>query len=205
MHEGAITKTDRKKHGWATAISNVTVPPIIAVLTFALVNYTVAKGITFVALTLLTTLFAAIMPLGILIIWRRRTNVQDFDIPGRAERERPLLFATVSYFVGTAVLLLVRAPPLVTIVMFGYGIGTLVTFFINLRWKISMHTIGIAGPTIVLVFVFGLWGALLGLLLPPVTWSRVYLLEETYSRSGARRGSGWCCAHGPRPVAAARL
>ncbi|MGZ4908408.1 MAG: PAP2 family protein [Halobacteriota archaeon] len=183
MHEGEITEVDRKKHTWATAISNFTIPPLIAVLTFALVNCAVLRGLSFVALTLITTLFAAIMPLSILIIWARRIQAPDLDVPSRTERSHPLLIAAVSYFVGTAVLLLIRAPPLIIAVMFGYGVGTLVIFFINLRWKISIHTAGIAGPTAVLVFVFGYWGVLLGLLLPPVTWSRVYLKKHTVAQA----------------------
>jgi hypothetical protein len=38
--------------------------------------------------------------------------------------------------------------------MFGYFAGTLCLFFINLYWKISIHTMGIAGPATVLIFVF---------------------------------------------------
>jgi membrane-associated phospholipid phosphatase len=67
--------------------------------------------------------------------------------------------------------------------MFGYFAGTLCLFFINLYWKISIHTMGIAGPTTVLIFVFGYWGALLGLLLPPVIWSRVYLKKHTAAQA----------------------
>jgi hypothetical protein len=76
-----------------------------------------------------------------------------------------------------------HAPLLTTVVMFGYFVGTLFLFFINLYWKISIHTMGIAGPTTVLVFVFGYWGALLGLLLPPVIWSRVYLKKHTVAQA----------------------
>lgn len=183
MREHGITAADRRKRRWATTISNLTIPPVIAVFAFVLINYTVSKGLSFIALTLLTTLFAAVMPLGILVLWRRRTDARDIDIPLREERGRPLLLAAVSYVVGTAILLLVRAPPLVTTVLFAYGLGTFIIFFINLRWKISIHTMAIAGPTTVLVFVFGAWGVLLGLLLPPVTWSRVYLKKHTLAQA----------------------
>ena len=98
------------------------------------------------------------------------------------ERSQPLLVAAVSYFVGTVVLLLIRAPPLTTAVMLDYSVGTLFIFFANLRWKISIHTMGIAGPTAVFLFVFGPWGVLLGLLLPPVIWSRVYLKKHTIAQ-----------------------
>jgi membrane-associated phospholipid phosphatase len=104
-------------------------------------------------------------------------------VPARTDRNLSLLLATVSYFVGTAVLLIIRAPLLSTAVMFGYFAGTLFIFLVNLRWKISIHTMGIAGPTTVLVFVFGWWGALLGLLLPPVIWSRVYLKKHTLAQA----------------------
>jgi membrane-associated phospholipid phosphatase len=67
--------------------------------------------------------------------------------------------------------------------MLGYCAGTLFLFFINLYWKISIHAMGIAGPTTVLVFVFGYWGVLLGLLLLPVIWSRVYLKKHTVAQA----------------------
>jgi membrane-associated phospholipid phosphatase len=169
---------DRERHGWATAISNVTLPPIVASLTFALVNYAVSSGPSFVGLTLLTTLLAA-LPFGVVVVWGLRKRAHEIDVDEGAGRRHWLLFSTVSYFIGTAVLLLFRAPLLVAVVMFGYGAVMLIIFIINLRWKVSGHSMGIAVPTAVLTFVFGPWGLLFGLLLPPVMWSRVYLRKHT--------------------------
>jgi len=183
VHEGDATEEDREKRTWATAISNVTMPPVIALLMFALINYTVSTGLSFVALMLLTIFFAVLMPLSILIFWARRTHAPDLDISGMTERNQPLLAATVSFFTGTVVLLLIQAPPLTTTVMLGYSVGTLFIFFVNLRWKISAHAMGIAGPTVVLLFVFGPWGVLLGLLVPLVIWSRVYLKKHTLAQA----------------------
>jgi hypothetical protein len=148
-HEDVATEEDREKRTRATTILNVTMPPIIGLLMFALINYTVSKGLCFVALTLLTTFLAVLMPLSILIIWARRTHAHDLDVPVMADRGLPLLVAATSYFIGAAVLLLIPAPPLTAVVMVGYCAGTLVIFLINLRWKISVHTTRIAGPTIV--------------------------------------------------------
>jgi len=103
----------------------------------------------------------------------------------------PLLLAAVSYLIGTAVLLIIRAPLLTTVVMFGYFAGTFFLFFVNLRWKISIHTMGIAGPTTVLIVVFGYWGALLALLLPPVIWSRVYLKKHTVAQALGGTAAGF--------------
>ena len=174
MQNSRIIDAHNNKRKWASFISNVTIPPLIAVLMFGLITSSLLRGFPFVAVTCITTLFAAIVPLSTLLIWETRANAKfDLDIPTRTERNHPLLFACASYLVGAVVLLAGLAPLLTTVVMFGYFVGTLFLFFINLYWKISIHTMGIAGPTTVLVFVFGYWGALLGLLLPPVIWSRV--------------------------------
>src|ERR1035437_7575308 len=184
MQNSRIIDAHNNKRKWASFISNVTIPPLIAVLMFGLINYSLLRGLPFVAVTCITTLFAAIVPLSTLLIWETRANAKfDLDIPTRTERNHPLLFACASYLVAAVVLLAGHAPLLTTVVMFGYFVGTLFLFFINLYWKISIHTMGIAGPTTVLVFVFGYRGALLGLLLPPVIWSRVYLKKHTVAQA----------------------
>ena len=184
MQNSRVTTRDSEKRKWAVLISNVTIPPVIAVFMFSLINYSLLPGFPFVAVTFITTLFAAIVPLSVLLTWETKTNAKfDLDIPARTDRTRPLLVASASYLIGTVVLVAVHAPLLTTVVMFGYFAGTLFLFFINLYWKISIHTMGIAGPTTVLVFVFGFWGVLLGLLLPPVIWSRVYLKKHTVKQA----------------------
>jgi len=184
MQNSRVTVRDSKKRKWAVLISNVTIPPVIAVFMFSVINYALLRGFPFVAVTFITTLFAAILPLSVLLIWETRTNAKfDLDIPARTDRNHPLLVASASYLIGTVVLVAVHAPLLTTVVMFGYFAGTLFLFFINLYWKISIHAMGIAGPTTVLVFVFGYWGVLLGLLLPPVIWSRVYLKKHTLAQA----------------------
>lgn len=62
--------------------------------------------------------------------------------------------------------------------MFCYGTNTLIVFFINLKWKISVHAMGVAGPAIALMFFTPL-GFFLGLLTPLVMWSRISLKKHT--------------------------
>lgn len=184
MQNSRVTDGDSNKRKWASFISDMTIPPVIAVLMFSLINYSLLRGFPFVAVTCITTLFAAIVPLSMLLLWETRTKAKiDLDVPARTERGHPLLFACTSYLIGTAALVAAHAPLLTTVLMFGYFAGTLCLFFINLYWKISIHTMGIAGPMTVLIFVFGYWGVLLGLLLPPVIWSRVYLKKHTVAQA----------------------
>jgi membrane-associated phospholipid phosphatase len=156
-------------------------PPIVASFTFVLVNYAVSSGLSFVGLTLLTTL-VAVLPFGVATMGALSARTHEINVDEGAWRRYWLLLSTVSYFFGTAVLLLIRAPLLVAVVTFGFGVVVLVIFIINLRWKISGHSMGVAVPTTVLAFVFGPWGLLCGLLLPPVMWSRVYLRRHTVAQ-----------------------
>lgn len=181
MHARGSVEADFERWRWATTISVVTLPAIVASLTFALVNYAASSGPSFVGLTLLTTL-VAVLPFGVLVVQGLKKLAQEIEVDEEANRRHWLLFSTVSYFIGTAVLFLLRTPLLVTVVMFGYGAVTLVFLIINLRWKISGHSMGIAVPTAVLAFVYGPWGLLFGLLLPPVMWSRVYLKRHTVAQ-----------------------
>lgn len=100
---------------------------------FSVINYALLRRFPFVAVTFITTLFAAILPLSVLLIWETRTNAKfDLEIPARTDRNHPLLVASASYLIGTVVLVAVHAPLLTTVVMFGYFAGTLFLFFINL-------------------------------------------------------------------------
>jgi len=49
---------------------------------------------------------------------------------------------------------------------------------------------GVAGPTTAMIFAFGPVGSMLGLILPPVMWSRVYLKKHTVNQviAGATLG-----------------
>jgi membrane-associated phospholipid phosphatase len=50
---------------------------------------------------------------------------------------------------------------------------------ITLRWKISIHAAGIAGPTTGLIYGIGVWAAVFFTLLVPVGWARVRLKAHT--------------------------
>ncbi len=104
------------------------------------------------------------------------------DIPKREDRSYPLIIVVMSYLIGTLVLIAFQAPLITVGLMFCYFSNTLVIFFINLRWKISIHSMGVAGPTVALIFSFGYLGAISGLLIPLVMWSRVHLKKHTVSQ-----------------------
>jgi membrane-associated phospholipid phosphatase len=179
---GHFIKDDFKKQ-FAVFISYIAYAPIISLPAFAVINYFFLNFHDFVVITTICAIFACIMPVLLVFRWiegkRHHGQKIDIDIPERKDRNYPLIIAILSYFIGTAVLYTLNAPTMTTILMFCYFSNTLIVFFINLYWKISIHAMGVAGPTVVLIYAFGPIGAVFATIIPVVMWSRVYLKRHT--------------------------
>jgi membrane-associated phospholipid phosphatase len=177
-----LIKDDFKKR-FAEFISYIAYAPVISIPAFALINYFLLNFHDFVVVTTVCAFFAGILPVLLVFLWikGKKNNGQrmDIDIPERKDRNYPLLMVIISYLIGVLVLYAINAPLITTILMFCYFSNTLIVFFINLYWKISIHAMGVAGPTTVLIYVFGPIGAIFALIIPVVMWSRVYLKRHT--------------------------
>ncbi|MGZ7107939.1 MAG: PAP2 family protein [Methanobacterium sp.] len=171
---------------FAELVSDAAYAPIISIPVFALINYYLLNLHDFIIITIVCSIFAAVMPILLVFWWLRGKNGEeveiDMDIPKRTDRNYPLLLVILSYAIGVIILYLINAPSITTILMFCYFSNTLIVFFINLYWKISIHSLGAAGPAAALIYVFGAPGILYMLIIPLVMWSRVYLKEHTVSQ-----------------------
>ncbi len=165
----------------ARLISNITQPPIVSIPTFAIINYVLLGFNNSVVITIICWIFGAFLPITTSLILIKKMHT-DIDITDRTKRTLPLFFAVCSYLIGFFVLLSMGAPALTTTLMLIYSSNTLIILFINLSWKISIHTMGVAGPTVALTYLFGFPGLLFGLLIPLVMWSRVKLKKHTISQ-----------------------
>jgi len=178
--------TENSKTEFAEFISNAAYAPIISIPVFALLNYFLLSLPDFITITSVCVLFAGVMPILLVLWWLKDKNGNgvkiDMDIPDRTERNFPLLLVITSYAIGVIVLYLLNAPLITTVLMFCYFSNTLIVFFINLRWKISIHAMGVAGPATFLIYVFGPAGVIFALIIPFVMWSRIYLKEHTLSQ-----------------------
>jgi membrane-associated phospholipid phosphatase len=105
--------------------------------------------------------------------------ISDFNVSERRQRTRPFVGAAASYLAGSGVLLLLKGPTIIIALMLCYACNTIIMLLITLRWKISIHASGIAGPTTALVYSIGTWAAVFFMLLIPVGWARVQLKAHT--------------------------
>lgn len=162
----------------ADAIAAVLNAPFISLYTFAYIIAVLSPPNALLVFAL-TALFATLLPMIMIYIMVKRGLLKDVYVYDRRNRFKPFLGATLCYFLGFVALLAVSAPLLVTVLMAGYLVNTIFMMLITLRWKISIHASGIAGPATFLIYVFGIqfWWTLL--LIIPVGWARLKLKAHT--------------------------
>jgi membrane-associated phospholipid phosphatase len=168
----------KNKETLASSISTLGNAPLIAVFVFILININYLKGNEFITVTLISIVFATVIPSIIAYLWVKNKNL-EMDMPNKEDRVYPLLWILSSYLIGVIILFISSAPPMTTILMFCYFSNTLLVLLISPFWKISIHSVGVAGPVATLIYVFGYPGLIFIIFIPLVMWSRLYLKRHT--------------------------
>jgi hypothetical protein len=75
----------------------------------------------------------------------RKKLVSDIEMPSNLERRLPLLITTLFYIFTYYLLLKVRLSPIVYVVMMAATLSIVIAMMVNLKWKISLHMLGIGG------------------------------------------------------------
>ncbi|MCB9335344.1 MAG: hypothetical protein H6586_04295 [Flavobacteriales bacterium] len=114
------------------------------------VNYAIPLELKQATL-LLVTVTTFVIPSLITLLLLHRNMISSIEMPTSKERILPYGFTIVFYIL--TIYLLKRAP--IPQIIFDFMIGALISvfsaFFINLKWKISAHMIGIGGLSSALI------------------------------------------------------
>ena len=162
----------------AKAVTLLMNAPLLAVATFVYIYLTDTTGPS--PTVLLTAIFfSGILPVLIIFIQRRSGIVKEMMINERDERTKPFLGAISSYVMGLLALFYLEAPVAMVYLMSCYLVNSLFMMIITLRYKISIHASGVAGPATFLVYQYGvrLWP--LTLVMVVVGWARLELKMHT--------------------------
>jgi len=137
-----------------------------------------SAGGSFDALAVLI-LTLTVLPLLSILVSVRKGEV-DIFVSEREKRGKYYLLSLLSYLAGLAYTLW-RGYALYATLCLSYTLSaaTLAAVTVALKWKISVHTAGIAGPTTALVCALGPECSPLFLLLIPVAWARYELKAHT--------------------------
>lgn len=164
----------------------------MSVCAFAILTYggLVASSIQNVVF-LTAAIFSAGIPFGLLLLYMKRNDIKDFDLPDRINRDRIFMISIFSYMVGVLVLMLLGTNSLLVALMFCYATNTASVMITNLFWKISVHMVGITGPWVAIFYFSPFVGVILLPLVLVVGWSRYRLDAHTRNQIIAGALLGW--------------
>ncbi|MBL7923841.1 MAG: hypothetical protein JNL88_06555 [Bacteroidia bacterium] len=86
-----------------------------------------------------------LLPASIAWIMWQRGWIRNLEMEERSERTLPYFLTLCCYLAGVYLLFSLPVPRLFALTVLGAGLAILFAFLINLRWKISVHMIGIGG------------------------------------------------------------
>jgi hypothetical protein len=111
----------------------------------------------------------------------RSGRVRDpLKIP-REERVRPLRVVAGLHVGAWVIVTLLGTPVPLRAVLLSYALSTLAFAALAPFAKISLHTAGVSGALVCLLYVFGPWGMLFAPVLPAVWWARRMLGRHTHA------------------------
>ena len=84
-------------------------------------------------------------------IFKRRYLITDFFMNTREERVYPYLTLTIIYFLQYFLISKTGLQPVFSFFLLTATLISLVVFFINLRWKISVHAVGMGSLTALVI------------------------------------------------------
>ena len=193
LHGGSISKREQEHNtvffaGLAHWISAVGFAPVLSIPAFAIIVLTggpVQSGVT--PVLFVSILFGFLFPS---IAMYAFVKIKGISYDNRESRLLPLLSVAVVYFIGALIVHEMAAPINTTILMFCYGTNTLMIYLISLKWKISVHSMGVAGPTTALVFAPRCPGRIVRVD-NAASCMESCIYEKTYPGSGCCRWITW--------------
>jgi hypothetical protein len=162
----------------AELVSGATRLPLLAVPLFLAVGIE-AAGLVGLLWAILCISLTSGLSLLYLIYLTRSGKVSDPRAIPRAERVGPLRVVAALYVAAFVVVSLLGGPADLRAALLSYVLATLGFVALTPVSNLSLHAAGVSGTAVCLAFVFGAWGFLGFLLLPPVLWARLALHRHT--------------------------
>ena len=108
------------------------------------IDLRVTNNIQVIVLSLLS-IFTVLLPLITAIFLNKLGIVKNIYMKTAEERKWPFLLSILWYYLGFELLTNLSLPISLYLIMIGAITVILIAYFITLRWKISVHMIGIGG------------------------------------------------------------
>jgi hypothetical protein len=107
-------------------------------------KYNLPEGaITAIYKVVIATTF--VFPVICILIFKLKGNIQSLHLETTRERRYPFLLTAISYTLGYYLLQRLELPTIFNRVILGATLSVTLAVVITLKWKISVHSIGIGG------------------------------------------------------------
>ncbi len=165
------------KRGIWKLISMIFMPQISSAYVFILLQLIVKANLLYV---LIAILFSSLIQVLLLLFYARKSN-WDINITNKSNRLLLFIAVNIVYLIGFIILAYLSAPFIMTALMLSYTINSFVAGIITKYWtKVSVHVWGISGPSIAILYIYGLIGFLVMLLLAAIIgYSRIVTGNHT--------------------------
>lgn len=164
----------------ARIVSTLFVPPSFTIIVFTIFAFVLESEYLKTVVTILVAFllgFAA--PIILFVVFRKQRKIVDLDASIKEERTIPFLISVGFYLIGLIILIGFNVNIISIAFWFCYISNTLITIFINKRWKISAHAMGAAGPLAAVTYTFGPIALIFSVNVLLVGWSRIQLKVHT--------------------------
>jgi len=170
----------RMKRNAAALIRIVTAAPIVSMALLLVLFLAVPQLFHGVGSFLMAVLFIVIVPLA---AYPLQKHLKNFKNKGReGQRNLAIVTAGAGYALGTAAALIAREDRGMMLIYLTYFVSWLILVLLNkaIHIRASGHACGTAGPLAVGAHFFGIWAALIGVvILALVYWSSLKLKRHT--------------------------
>ena len=160
----------------ARIISTIFIPPSFTIIIFTLFAFHLETELVQRYITIFVALiFGFISPIVLFLYYRKKGKVIDLDASIKEERTVPMSISVIFFIVGLLILIAFNINIVSIAFWFCYISNTLITIIINKNWKISVHTMGAAGPLAAVTYLFGPVTLVFLIIVALVGWSRIQL------------------------------
>lgn len=164
----------------ARIISTLFVPPSFTIIWFSWFALSQENETDRQVITIATALvFGFALHIVSFFYFRKRGMIADIDASVKEERTMPYIVSALIYLVGYLVLWFYDVDIISRAFWFCYITNTLLITLINKHWKISAHSMGIAGPVAAFSLIEGFYSLLFIPLMFIIAYSRVTLKCHT--------------------------
>lgn len=164
----------------AKSVSKLLEPPLLTLILIILVSSFLYDNFHY-AEFIISVFFMSVVPVATILVWSQLIKEEKMDIPNKEDRIIPYVLIVLSYLICTLVLFEVGDgihQPLLFISL-SYFIGTSILALINILWKVSVHTAGVGIFSSIAICTFGMAGMITILLIPIAIWDRLYLKKHS--------------------------